>query len=109
MILAKVVSDSVTLISKSFAMVEQGSAEVAGTRPIIGARDDESCPMGSIGTAVAAVAGKMSSPMFRAFATLLVACGLAVFTHWENQRFDRVPALLNSGRRRFALFKRSAR
>jgi hypothetical protein len=37
--------------------------------------------------------------MFRAFATLLVACGLAVLTHWENQRFDRVPALLNSGQK----------
>jgi hypothetical protein len=52
-----------------------------------------------IGTAVAAVAGKMSRPMFRAFATLLVACGLAVLTHWENQRLDRVPAFLNSGQK----------
>jgi hypothetical protein len=37
--------------------------------------------------------------MFRAFATLLVACGIAILTHWENQRFDRVPALLNSGQK----------
>jgi len=51
------------------------------------------------GTAVATAAGKMSSLMFRRFATLLVACGLALFTHWENQRFGRIPALLNSGQK----------
>jgi len=37
--------------------------------------------------------------MFRAFATLLAASGLAIFTQWENRRFDRVPILLNSGQK----------
>jgi hypothetical protein len=34
--------------------------------------------------------------MFRAFATVLVAFALALFTRWENQRFGRIRALLNS-------------
>jgi hypothetical protein len=37
--------------------------------------------------------------MFRAFATLLAASGFAIFTQWENRRFDRVPILLNSGQK----------
>ena len=99
-ILAKVVLDSVTLITKSFAMVEQGGAKVARQpAQLLGRATTNRVQWAPIGTAVAAVAGKMSSPMFRAFATLLVACGLAVFTHWENQRFDHVPAVLNSGQK----------
>ena len=38
-----------------------------------GRRAGESCPVVPIGTAVASVAGKMSPPMFRAFATLAKA------------------------------------
>src|SRR5215470_4738506 len=93
MILAKVVSDSLTLISKSFATVDQGEREVA-RQPAqsLGRERKNHIQWLPIGTAVGAVAGKMSPPMFHAFATLLVACGLAVFTQWENQRFDRIPA-----------------
>jgi hypothetical protein len=101
MILAKVVSDSVTLMSKSFAMLDKGGPALA-RQPVQlseGAATNraQSGPSGMGG--VAAFAGKMSLPMFRWFATLLAACGLAVFTDWENQRFDRVPALLTSGQK----------
>src|SRR5437667_2590294 len=100
MILAKVVWDSVKLISRFFATVEQRRAEVARQpAQLLGCATTNRVQWPPFGTAVAAVAGKMSPPMFRAFATLLVACGLAVLTHWENQRFDRVPALLNSGQK----------
>jgi hypothetical protein len=100
MILAKVVSDSVTLISRSFATVDQGGTEVARQpAQILGGATANRAQWAPIGTAVASVAGKTSRPMFRAFATLLLACGLAVLTHWENQRLDRVPALLNSGQK----------
>ena len=100
MILAKVVWDSVKLISRFFATVEQGRAEVARQpAQLLGCATTNRVQWPPFGTAVVAVAGKMSPPMFRAFATLLVACGLAVLTHWENQRFDRVPALLNSGQK----------
>jgi hypothetical protein len=100
MILAKVVSDSVTLMSKAFAILYHGGPALArqpaqflrGTM-----RNRAECR--PVGTGVAAFAGKVSPPMFRAFAMLLAACGLAVFTHWENQRFDRIPALLTSGQK----------
>jgi hypothetical protein len=100
MILAKVVSDSLTLISKSFITVDRRGAEVA-RQPAqsLGRATTKHIPLAPIGTAAAAVAGKMSPSMLRAFAVLLVACGLAVFTQWENQRFDRVSALLNSGQK----------
>ncbi len=100
MILAKVVWDSVKLISRFFATVEQRRAEVARQpAQLLGCATTNRVQWPPFGTAVAAVAGKMSPPMFRAFATLLVACGLAVLTHWENQRLDRAPALLNSGQK----------
>ena len=100
MILAKVVSDSVTLMSKAFAMLYQGGPALARQpAQLLGGATTNRARSGPSGTGVAAVADKMSPPMFRAFATLLVACGLAVFTQWENQRFDRVPALLNSGQK----------
>ena len=36
---------------------------------------------------------------FRVAATILVATALAIFTQWENQRFDRVVGLLSVGQR----------
>ena len=100
MILAKVVSDSVTLMSKSFAMLYQGGPALARQpAQLLGGATTNRARSVPIGTGVVAVADKMSPPMFRAFATLLAACGLAVFTQWENQRFDRIPALLTSGQK----------
>jgi hypothetical protein len=37
--------------------------------------------------------------MLPTFATAAVAVAFAVFTHWENQRFDRTGALLSSGQK----------
>jgi hypothetical protein len=99
MILAKLVSDAITLISR-FATVGKGKAEVARQPAQLseGATTNR-VQWTPIEAPVAIVAGKMSSPMFRVFATLVVACGLAVFTQWENQRFDQIPALLNAGQK----------
>ena len=100
MIIAKVVSDSVTLMVKSFALLYQGGPALSRQpAQLLEGATTNHAQWGSIGTPVAAFAGKISPPMFRAFATLLVACGFAVLTQWENQRFDHVPALLNSGQK----------
>src|SRR5262249_33906696 len=80
------VNDATALVALQFAI----AAIVTGTLWEARRRIVSSGP--PFGTAVAAVAAKMSALMFRGFATLLVACGLAVFTYWENQRFARVPA-----------------
>jgi hypothetical protein len=37
--------------------------------------------------------------MLPTFATAVVAVAFAVFTHWENRRFDRTRALLSSGQK----------
>jgi hypothetical protein len=37
--------------------------------------------------------------MFRVFATVLMASGLALFTQWENQRFGVIRAWLNVGQK----------
>jgi hypothetical protein len=106
MIVAKVVSDSIKLISRFFATVDQRRTDVARqpAQLLTGATTNR-VQWAPIGTALAAVAGKMSPLMFRGFATLLVACGLAVLTHWENQRFNRVPVLLKSGQKALRVIK----
>jgi hypothetical protein len=40
----------------------------------------------------------MSAPIFRVFATVMMASGLALFTQWENQVF-RIHALLSVGQK----------
>ena len=54
-----------------------------------------------IGQRVAAAASarpdKLSLRMFTTSATALVACVLAIFTQWENQRFGRIAAFLGIG------------
>jgi hypothetical protein len=42
---------------------------------------------------------KVPVPVFRAVAMLLVACALAIFTQWENQRFDLIHAFLRVGQK----------
>lgn len=101
MISAKLASDVITLISKSFTLLGQRDAVSATTRAItVGAATDR-VRCAATRAAAGAVVGKKSPVMFRAFATVLVAFGLAVFTQWENQRFGRVRALLNSGQKTF--------
>ena len=91
MIFAKLVSDLITLISRSSTLLGKdvgvGAATGAATNHVRGA---------AIGAAIGAAAGKRSPPIFRVFATILVASVLAIFTQWENQRFGSVPASLLS-------------
>jgi hypothetical protein len=90
-IFAKLVSDLITLISRSSTLLGKdvgvGAATGAATNHVRGA---------AIGAAIGAAAGKTSRPIFRVFATVLVASVLAIFTQWENQRFGSVPASLLS-------------
>jgi hypothetical protein len=96
MIFAKLVSDLITLGSKSSVLLDQGvgngrqPAQSLGARRLI-ASDGRS-------------SGQLDAPpsvkcpyMFRVFATVLMASGLALFTQWENQRFGLVRAWLNVG------------
>ena len=91
MIFAKLVSDLITLISRSSTLLGKdvgvGAATGAATNHVRGA---------AIAAAIGAAAGKTSPPIFRVFATVLVASVLAIFTQWENQRFGSVPASLLS-------------
>ena len=91
MIFAKLVSDLITLISRSSTLLGKdvgvGAATGAATNHVRGA---------AIGAAIGAAARKTSPPIFRVFATVLVASVLAIFTQWENQRFGSVPASLLS-------------
>ena len=91
MIFAKLVSDLITLISRSSTLLGKdvgvGAATGAATNHVRGA---------AIGAAIGAAAGKRSPPIFRVFATILVASVLAILTQWENQRFGSVPASLLS-------------
>jgi hypothetical protein len=50
-----------------------------------------------LGEGAGTAADKMSPAIFRVFATVLVALGLAILTQWENQRFDRIRGLLSVG------------
>jgi hypothetical protein len=97
MIFAKLAWDVITLISKSPILLGQGEAVGTASRPIAGGAATGHVRRAAIQAAAGAVAGKMSPVIFRAFAMVLVAFGLAVFTRWENQRFGRNPGFLKSG------------
>jgi hypothetical protein len=101
MIFAKLASDVITLISKSFTLLGQRDAVSATTRAIVVSAATSRVRWAVTPAAAGAVVSKKSRVIFRAFATVLVAFGLAVFTEWENQRFGRIRALLNSGQKTF--------
>jgi hypothetical protein len=96
MIFAKLASDVITLISKPSTLLGQAGAVGAATRAIVVGAATSRVRWAAIRAAAGAVVGKTSPVMFRAFATVLVAFALALFTRWENQRFGRIRALLNS-------------
>ena len=98
MILAKLVSDLITLISKSSTLLGQGVGAGTTTRPIIAGTATNRGRGPAIGPAPGAGEGKMSAPIFRVFATVLMASGLALFTQWENQ-VSRIRALLSVGQK----------
>jgi len=99
MIFAKLVSDLITLISRSSTLLGKDVGVGAATGAIIAGAATNRVRRAAIGAAIGGDAGKMSPPIFRVFATVLVASLLAVFTQWENQRFGSVPALLSIGQK----------
>jgi hypothetical protein len=99
MIFAKVVSDLIGLLSKSFVLASQRVGAGTATGMITGRTATNDIRRAAIGTGVGVSAGRMSPPIFRVVATILVASALAMFTQWENQRFGRVRALLSAGQK----------
>jgi len=99
MIFAKLAMDVITLISKSSTLLGQGEAVGAANRAIVVGAAASRVRSAAIRAAAGAMVGKRSPVMFRAFAMVLVAFALAAFTQWENQRFGRIRALLNSGQK----------
>jgi hypothetical protein len=99
MIFAKLAWDVITLISKTPALLSQSGVVGAVRQPIAGGGATGRARWGAIRAAAGDLVGKSERVMFPAFATVLVACGLAVFTQWENQRFGRNRAFLNSGQK----------
>jgi hypothetical protein len=83
MIVAKLVSDLTTLISKSSTSLGQAVRVRWEARAAAGL----------------AASGKMSLSMSRVCATVLVASGVALFTQWENQRFGVIQSWLNVGQK----------
>lgn len=92
MIFAKFVSDLIGLISKSSTFLGQGIEGDPTTETVIGAAATNRVRGAALGPTVS----KMPLPIFRVFATILVASALAIFTQWQNQRFGSVPASLLS-------------
>jgi hypothetical protein len=98
MILAKIVADLITLLSKSFILVRQGMGIDATRGTIIEFAAINHGRGGAIGAVIGTAAGKMFAPIFRTFAPILVAFALAIFTQWENQAF-RIRTLLSVGQK----------
>jgi hypothetical protein len=82
-ILAKLVSDLITLISRSSTLL--GKLSESDGRPW-GRQDSPP-------------AAKCPLSMSRVCATVLVASGVALFTQWENQRFGVIQSWLNVGQK----------
>jgi len=99
MIFAKVVSDLIKLISNSLALLREHLGVKATSRATIEFAAINRGRGGAIGAIIGAAAGKMCVPIFRISAPILIAFALAIFTQWENQRFGRVHAFLNSGQK----------
>ena len=76
MVFGALASDLIVLISKLVTLIGQG-----------------------VRASTCGKVDRMSPLMLRAPATVLVAFGLAVFTHLENQRLGRIPALLSVGQK----------
>jgi len=97
MIFARLALDLIGLISKSFTLVSQTVSPAM--RAIISGPATDRVLGAATGAGIGAAVDKMSPSIFRVLATVLVACGLAIFTQWKNQHFGRVEGLLNSGQK----------
>jgi hypothetical protein len=99
MIFAKVASDLIALISDSSILIGQGIGVGAATGAITGGAATGRVRGAAIGAMAGAAAAKMSASTFRVLATLMVASGLVIFTHWEIKRSGTVPACLGEGQK----------
>ena len=99
MIFAKLASDLIKLISNSSTLL--GKAVGVGATPgaTMGGAPTNRLRWKAVTAVGCAATGKVSLSIFRAFATVLVACGLAILTQWENHRFNRIDALLSVGKK----------
>src|SRR5262249_54988157 len=99
MIFAKLAWDGITLASKLPGLLARGAehADIV-SRPIAAAAPSNRDGPETQG-ATAASPRKTFSLTFRTFATALVACGLAVFTGWQNQRLGADRAFLDSSQK----------
>jgi hypothetical protein len=99
MIFAKLATELINLISRFSALPDEGFGVGATTGAIIAGKATNRVRL-EANRAPGRAAGKTSLSMFRVFATVLVAAGLALFTQWENQRFGgRIRALLSAGQK----------
>jgi hypothetical protein len=99
MVVAKLVSDLIRVLSKSSMLVTKSVGRATTTGGSIGDLATNGLSGGSIGALIGASAGKMPSRIFQIFATILVASALAIFTQWRNQRFGLIPVFLSIGQK----------
>jgi hypothetical protein len=97
MIFAKLASDLITLSSNFSTFPNQGAGDGATTGAILGSAATHRARWKIIAAAGRAAVCKKSLSIFRVFATVLMATGLALFIQWENQRFGIIHAWLNVG------------
>jgi hypothetical protein len=99
MIFAKLAWDVITLASKLPGLQARGAAaDDIASRPIAAGAPSDRDRLETQGAA-AASPRKRVPLTFRTFATALVACGLVLFTGWQNQRLGVNRAFLNSGQK----------
>ena len=96
MIFGKLVTDLIGLLAKSSALLDQGVGAGATTGAILGGTATNRVRGAAIGAILGVAACKMSPRQLQVFATVAVASVLAIFTHWENQRFGYIRGLLMS-------------
>jgi hypothetical protein len=95
MIFAKLASDLIKLISKSSIVIDGRSGVGAAIGAIVGGAVTGRVGAAAIGVAAGAMVVRLSAPIFRVVATLIVACALAIYTERQNQVW--IPRLLHVG------------
>ena len=95
MIFAKLASDLIKLISKSSIVIDGRSGVGAAIGAIVGGAVTGRVGAVAIGVAAGAMVVRLSAPIFRVVATLIVACALAIYTERQNQVW--IPRLLHVG------------
>lgn len=97
-IFAKLAWDASTVIYKSPALLTR-SGRYTPQAPHSPGAEATDRPRWTTVSAAAGATSKISPVRFQAFAMVVIASGLAVFTQWENQRSGRVRTIPNSGQK----------